>query len=80
MGYKTIAVDESIGPVGAEVTGVDLSQPLSVEVQQELNEPDLPWHTRRANVLVEGLVMTDLIGKTVQIGDVVVEPVVVGDG
>ncbi len=43
------------------------------EVQQELNQPDLPWHTRRANVLVEGLVMSDLIGKTVQIGDVVVE-------
>jgi len=43
------------------------------QVQQELNEPDLPWHMRRANVLVEGLVMTDLIGKTVQIGDVVVD-------
>ncbi len=43
------------------------------EVQRELNQPDLPWHTRRANVLVEGLVMSDLIGKTVQVGDVVVE-------
>jgi len=43
------------------------------EVQQELHAPDLPWHTRRANVLVEGLVMTDLIGKTVQIGDVVID-------
>lgn len=43
------------------------------EVQQELNEPQLPWHTRRANVLVEGLVMADLIGKTVHVGDVVVD-------
>ncbi len=43
------------------------------EVQQELNEPELPWHTRRANVLVEGLVMADLIGKTVHVGDVVVD-------
>lgn len=43
------------------------------EVQQELNAPELPWHTRRANVLVEGLVMRDLLGKTVQIGDVVVD-------
>ena len=43
------------------------------EVQQELNEPELPWHTRRANVLVEGLVLADLIGKTVQVGEVVVD-------
>lgn len=43
------------------------------EVQRELNEPELPWHTRRANVLVEGLVMKNLIGKTVTVGDVVVD-------
>jgi MOSC domain-containing protein YiiM len=43
------------------------------EVQQELEVPELPWHTRRANVLVEGLVMTDLMGKTLEIGEVVVD-------
>ena len=43
------------------------------DVVQELNAPDLPWHTRRANVLTSGLVMGDLIGKTIQLGDVVVE-------
>lgn len=29
---------------------------------------DLPWHTRRANVLVEGLVMADLVGRELAIG------------
>lgn len=43
------------------------------EVQQELNAPDLPWHTRRANLLIDGLVMKDLIGRTVKVGDVVVD-------
>jgi MOSC domain-containing protein YiiM len=31
---------------------------------------DLPWHTRRANVLVEGLRMPDLPGRTLRIGEV----------
>lgn len=34
---------------------------------RELNA-DLPWHTRRANVLVEGLDLSTLIGRTVRIG------------
>ncbi len=34
---------------------------------------DLPWHTRRANILVEGNGLGDLIGKTLKIGDVRVE-------
>lgn len=33
----------------------------------------LPWHTRRANVLVEGLTMADLIGHTVRFGQVTLE-------
>jgi len=36
-------------------------------VMCELNA-DLPWHTRRANVLVEGLDLSALIGRTVRIG------------
>jgi MOSC domain-containing protein YiiM len=50
-----------------------ISREQWAHVQQELGAPDLPWHTRRANVLVEGLVMGDLIGKTLEIGGVVVE-------
>lgn len=29
----------------------------------------LPWQTRRANILIESLRMSDLIGKTLQIGE-----------
>ncbi len=39
------------------------------EVTAEL-KADLPWHTRRANVLVECARLGDLIGRTVQLGDV----------
>lgn len=38
-------------------------------VQREL-DVNLPWHTRRANVLVEGLDLASLIGKTVRVGPV----------
>ena len=31
---------------------------------------DLPWHTRRANVLTEGLRLQDLVGLTIRIGSV----------
>lgn len=34
---------------------------------------EIPWHTRRANVLVDAERLGQLIGKTVQLGDVVVE-------
>jgi len=33
----------------------------------------LPWHTRRANVLVTGLTMADLIRRTVRFGEVTLE-------
>lgn len=36
-------------------------------------DADLPWQTRRANVLVEGVHMPDLLGETLVIGEVVVE-------
>ena len=39
------------------------------ETMRELGA-DLPWHTRRANVLVEGLRPSDLVGLTVRIGAV----------
>jgi len=29
---------------------------------------DLPWHARRANVLVEGLDLADMIGRSIRIG------------
>ena len=34
---------------------------------------ELPWHTRRANVLCEGLDLAALIGQRVQLGGVVVD-------
>ncbi len=37
------------------------------EVQQLLDMA-LPWHTRRANILVEGLPLGGLIGKAVRLG------------
>jgi MOSC domain-containing protein YiiM len=38
----------------------------------ELDAPHLPWHTRRANVLVDGLDLASLIGKTIRIGETIV--------
>ncbi len=37
MEYKVITVNDSIGPVGAEISGVDLSQPLSAGIKDELH-------------------------------------------
>tara|TARA_R110002073_G_scaffold6784_3_gene39812 strand:- start:261 stop:1124 length:864 start_codon:yes stop_codon:yes gene_type:complete len=37
MGYKTIQVDTGVGPIGAEVSGVDLSKPLVPEVVDEIH-------------------------------------------
>ena len=31
---------------------------------------ELPWHTRRANILVEGVQMADLLDRTVRVGEV----------
>ncbi len=42
------------------------------QATDELGVP-LPWHTRRANVLVEGLTMANLIGHTVRFGQVTLD-------
>jgi MOSC domain-containing protein YiiM len=44
------------------------------DVCRELGH-DLPWHTRRANVLVEGVALGPLIGRRLRIGEVEVEVV-----
>lgn len=36
-------------------------------------ETDLPWHTRRANLLIDAGSLGDLIGKRIRIGDVEVD-------
>jgi MOSC domain-containing protein YiiM len=53
------------------ITLIDLKQ--WNDVRRDLNAPGLPWHTRRANVLVDGLRMADLIGRTIRIGPVEVQ-------
>ena len=61
------------GPIDNPDRGLTLiSREQWAEIQDEL-DTDLPWHTRRANILVEGLVMADLLGKTVQLGEVTLE-------
>ena len=44
MSYAHISVDNQIGPVGAVVSGVDLSQPLAAEVIQEIHSAWLEHH------------------------------------
>ena len=44
MSYFHISVDNQIGPVGALVSGVDLSQPLSADVIQEIHAAWLRHH------------------------------------
>lgn len=34
---------------------------------------ELPWHTRRANVLLSGVHAPDLMGKTLRVGDVEIQ-------
>ncbi len=49
-----------------------LSQPQWEGVQAELNA-DMPWHTRRANLLTDVPRLGEWIGRTIRIGSVVVE-------
>ena len=44
MSHAHISVDNQIGPVGAVVSGVDLSQPLAREVIQEIHSAWLQHH------------------------------------
>ena len=46
-----------------------LSREQWEQVQSELSM-DLPWTTRRANILVEGMDLGSTLGKTILIGDV----------
>ncbi len=72
------AVDEATAIVGAGVEDVVtpktrrgvtfLSSQQWAQVMEEL-DADLPWTTRRANVLVDTGAMADLIGKTVRVGE-----------
>ena len=49
---------------------------LSIErwtdTMREMGE-DLPWHTRRANILTEGIDLTATIGKRLRIGEVEID-------
>ena len=42
--YQHIKVDCSLGPVGAEISGVDLSKPLAPEVVAEIHQAWLDHH------------------------------------
>jgi taurine dioxygenase len=44
MGYKELVIDNSIGPVGAEVSGIDLSVSMPPEVQALLHAAWLKHH------------------------------------
>ncbi|GIK17705.1 MAG: molybdenum cofactor biosynthesis protein [Planctomycetota bacterium] len=48
-----------------------ISQPQWRKANEELGS-DLPWHTRRANVLVDAPSLGDLIGTTIALGNVLV--------
>lgn len=51
-----------------------LAQEQWLQVCAELNA-ELPWHTRRANVLVEGLRLGELIGARLALGEVEIDVV-----
>lgn len=45
---------------------------ISVEQWQETMaalDADLPWHTRRANLLIDGIDLPDTVGEQIRIGD-----------
>jgi len=44
MGYETITVDTDIGPIGAVISGVDISKPLSAQAVAEINAAWLNHH------------------------------------
>jgi len=44
MGYQTIKVNTTVGPVGAIITGVDISKPLSALAIKEINAAWLKHH------------------------------------
>lgn len=38
MGYQAIEIDTAVGPIGAEVKGVDLSKPIAANVMSEIHQ------------------------------------------
>lgn len=56
-------------PVRPERGVTLISKEQWAEVTGELGA-DLPWHTRRANVLIDGLRLSSLVGKRIRIGEV----------
>lgn len=38
----------------------------------DIHAEELPWHTRRANLLTDGIELADLIGRTIRIGNEVI--------
>jgi MOSC domain-containing protein YiiM len=56
-------------PVRPERGVTLISKEQWAEVTGELRT-DLPWHTRRANVLIEGLRLSSLVGKRIRMGEV----------
>ena len=70
-------IEDSILTVGAGLTddpngkgrrGVTLLDVARWNDTMEELGVDLPWHTRRANVLVEGLDLESTVGRTVRLG------------
>jgi MOSC domain-containing protein YiiM len=59
-------VDDYRGGGLRQVTFLDLAQ--WQEAVQELGVV-LPWHTRRANLLLEGIELAETVGQQLQIGD-----------
>ncbi|MDA7980291.1 MAG: MOSC domain-containing protein [Pirellulales bacterium] len=70
--HATVAVDGGIEgdlPTSPRRGITFISAEQWDETMQELNV-DLPWHTRRANILVRGLKLTETFDCTLEIGDV----------
>jgi len=60
--------------ITADYRGSGLRQVTFISVEQwqetmaEL-DADLPWHTRRANLLIDGIDLPDTVGEQIRIGD-----------
>jgi len=74
MGYTTIDVNDSLGPVGAVVSGVDLSKPLSTHAKHEIHSA---WLKHRVLFFrKQSLTPDQLAGFAANFGDLDVYPFV----
>lgn len=60
--------------ITADYRGAGLRQVTFIAVEQwqetmQALDVDLPWHTRRANLLIEGIDLPDAVGEQIRIGD-----------